>query len=96
MVYVGFGYLMTFLKRYGYGAVGYTLLLSAIVLQWAVLMRGIWQVRQAKVLLDVERCVSPPKFDSHRSLYQSDWESYRRALVYHYSALCTLKTRGYQ
>ncbi|EEC15610.1 ammonium transporter, putative [Ixodes scapularis] len=54
MVYVGFGYLMTFLKRYGYGAVGYTLLLSAIVLQWAVLMRGIWHVRQAKVLLDVE------------------------------------------
>ncbi|KAH8024399.1 hypothetical protein HPB51_022883 [Rhipicephalus microplus] len=43
MVYVGFGYLMTFLRRFGYSAVGNTLLQSAIVLQWAVIMRGIWR-----------------------------------------------------
>lgn len=55
MVYVGFGYLMTFLRRYGYGALGYTLLLSAIVLQWGVLMRGIWRVHHSKALLNVER-----------------------------------------
>ncbi|KAH6930751.1 hypothetical protein HPB50_018031 [Hyalomma asiaticum] len=54
MVYVGFGYLMTFLRRFGYSAVGNTLLQSAIVLQWAVIMRGIWRVRGAKILLDME------------------------------------------
>lgn len=54
MVYVGFGYLMTFLRRFGYSAVGNTLLQSAIVLQWAVIMRGIWRVNNAKIPLDME------------------------------------------
>ncbi|KAH7951229.1 hypothetical protein HPB52_006974 [Rhipicephalus sanguineus] len=54
MVYVGFGYLMTFLRRFGYSAVGNTLLQSAIVLQWAVIMRGIWRVHGAKIPLDME------------------------------------------
>ncbi|XP_077484751.1 ammonium transporter Rh type B-like [Amblyomma americanum] len=54
MVYVGFGYLMTFLRRFGYGAVGNTLLQSAIVFQWAVIMRGIWRVRGSKIWLDME------------------------------------------
>lgn len=58
MVYVGFGYLMTFLRRFGYSAVGNTLLQSAIVLQWAVIMRGIWRVHGAKIRLDMERCQS--------------------------------------
>lgn len=40
MIFIGFGFLMTFLKRYGYGAVGFNLLLAAFVLQWAILIRG--------------------------------------------------------
>ncbi|KAH9368999.1 hypothetical protein HPB48_002655 [Haemaphysalis longicornis] len=54
MVYVGFGYLMTFLRRFGYSALGNTLLQSAIVFQWAVIMRGMWRLRGSKIRLDVE------------------------------------------
>eukprot|EP01039_Chlorochromonas_danica_P011243 gene11243-12541_t len=34
MMFIGFGYLMTFMKTYGLGAVGFTMLLTAIALQW--------------------------------------------------------------
>lgn len=34
--FVGFGYLMTFLKWYGLGAVGFTMVLTAVALQWVL------------------------------------------------------------
>lgn len=37
---LGFGFLMTFLKRYGYGSIGFNLLLVAFVIQWALIVRG--------------------------------------------------------
>jgi len=40
MMFVGFGFLMTFLKRYGYSAVGFNFLVAAYVLEWALLVRG--------------------------------------------------------
>ena len=40
MMFIGFGFLMTFLKKYGYGSIGFNFLLAAFVLQWAMLMRG--------------------------------------------------------
>jgi ammonium transporter Rh len=42
MIFVGFGFLMTFLRRYGFSAVGYNLLIAAFAIQWAVLCRGFW------------------------------------------------------
>ncbi|KAK3600171.1 hypothetical protein CHS0354_018229 [Potamilus streckersoni] len=41
MIFVGFGFLMTFLKRYGYSAVGVNLLIAAFAIQWAFLVRGV-------------------------------------------------------
>ncbi|XP_059206911.1 rh family, C glycoprotein a [Centropristis striata] len=40
MIFVGFGFLMTFLKRYSFGAVGFNFLVAAFGLQWALLMQG--------------------------------------------------------
>jgi len=40
MIFFGFGFLMSFLRRYGYSAIGYTLLISAIVVQVAIPVRG--------------------------------------------------------
>ncbi|XP_041470808.1 ammonium transporter Rh type A-like isoform X2 [Lytechinus variegatus] len=40
MMFVGFGFLMTFLKRYGYSSIGINFLLAAFVIQWATLFRG--------------------------------------------------------
>ena len=40
MMFIGFGFLMTFLKRYGYSSVGYNFLVAAFVLEWALLVRG--------------------------------------------------------
>lgn len=40
MIFIGFGFLMTFLKKYGYGAVSFNLMLAGLVIQWAMIVRG--------------------------------------------------------
>ncbi|XP_028404508.1 ammonium transporter Rh type A-like isoform X2 [Dendronephthya gigantea] len=40
MIFVGFGFLMTFLKKYGYGAVGYNFFISALAIQWYIIIYG--------------------------------------------------------
>ncbi|KAK7105781.1 ammonium transporter Rh type A-like [Littorina saxatilis] len=40
MMFIGFGFLMTFLKLYGYSAVGVNMLVAAFVLQVALIVRG--------------------------------------------------------
>ncbi|XP_066217492.1 ammonium transporter Rh type A [Saccopteryx leptura] len=40
MIFVGFGFLMTFLKKYGFTSVGINLLIAALGLQWATLAQG--------------------------------------------------------
>jgi len=42
MIFIGFGYLMSFLRKFGYSAVGYTFLLGAFVMQWHILNEGFW------------------------------------------------------
>ena len=38
MIFTGFGFLMTFLKRFGYSAVGLNLLLSCLAFLWNILV----------------------------------------------------------
>lgn len=40
MMFIGFGFLMTFLKRYGYGSIGFNFLVAAYVLEWSLLVHG--------------------------------------------------------
>ncbi|EGG20382.1 Rh-like protein/ammonium transporter [Cavenderia fasciculata] len=43
MIFFGFGFLMTFLRRYGYSALGYTFVISAMVCQWSILLYGFFE-----------------------------------------------------
>eukprot|EP01012_Entosiphon_sulcatum_P006379 TRINITY_DN129_c0_g1_i3.p1 TRINITY_DN129_c0_g1~~TRINITY_DN129_c0_g1_i3.p1 ORF type:complete len:722 (-),score=98.16 TRINITY_DN129_c0_g1_i3:101-2266(-) len=43
MIFIGFGYLMTFLRKYGYTSVGVTFLLGAFCIQWYILTGGFWK-----------------------------------------------------
>lgn len=42
MIFIGFGFLMTFLRRYSYSSIGFNLLLAALVLQWGTLTTGLF------------------------------------------------------
>jgi ammonium transporter Rh len=42
MILVGFGFLMTFLSRYGFSAVGFNFMITAFAIQWAILTNGFW------------------------------------------------------
>lgn len=56
MVFLGFGFLMTFLHRYGYSAVGFNFLLAAMGIQWALLMQGWFQhTRDNYILLGIKK-----------------------------------------
>lgn len=58
MIFVGFGFLMTFLQRYGFGAVGFNFLLAAFGVQWALLMQGWFHTfEHGKILIGVESMI---------------------------------------
>lgn len=42
MIFIGFGFLMTFLKTGAWGALAFNWVISAWALQWAILSTGFW------------------------------------------------------
>ncbi|XP_046871342.1 ammonium transporter Rh type A [Hypomesus transpacificus] len=58
MIFIGFGFLMTFLKRYGFSSVGVNLLLAAFGLQWGLLMQGFWHMDNGKIKVSVEKMIN--------------------------------------
>lgn len=59
MVILGFGFLCTFLVRYGYSATGFNLLVAVMAIQWAIILRGMesWYYR-GKIRVDLRRYVA--------------------------------------
>ncbi|XP_031170176.1 rh family, C glycoprotein a [Sander lucioperca] len=61
MIFVGFGFLMTFLKRYSFSGVGFNFLIAAFGLQWALLMQG-WfhslDPNTGKIYIGVENLIN--------------------------------------
>jgi len=43
MIFIGFGFLMTFLRKYGHSSIGLNFLLGALTIQWAMLCGGFWE-----------------------------------------------------
>ncbi|NXO11624.1 RHAG protein, partial [Oriolus oriolus] len=58
MIFVGFGFLMTFLKRYGFSSVGFNMLIAAFGLQWGILMQGFWHMRAGKIHIDIKSMIN--------------------------------------
>jgi len=61
MIFVGFGFLMTFLKRYSFGAVGFNFLIAAFGIQWALLMQGWFHTldhETGKIYIGVESLIN--------------------------------------
>ncbi|NXN93222.1 RHAG protein, partial [Rhinopomastus cyanomelas] len=58
MIFVGFGFLMTFLKKYGFSSVGINMLIAALGLQWGVLMQGFWHLHQGKISVDITSMIN--------------------------------------
>lgn len=49
MIFIGFAYLMAFLKKYGFSASGFNLLVAALVIQWAFITRGCFQIENGLI-----------------------------------------------
>ncbi|KAM6915541.1 ammonium transporter Rh type A [Xenentodon cancila] len=58
MIFIGFGFLMTFLKKYGFSSVGINLLLAAFGLQWGLLMQGIWHLDDGKIKINIFKMIN--------------------------------------
>jgi ammonium transporter Rh len=42
MIFVGFGFLMTFLRKYGYSSVGFNFVIAALAIQWSFFTNTFW------------------------------------------------------
>lgn len=58
MIFIGFGFLMTFLKRYGFSSVGINLLIAALGLQWGTLMQGLWHLHDGHINIDIKKMIN--------------------------------------
>lgn len=58
MIFIGFGFLMTFMKKYGFSSVVYNFVIAAVTIQYAILVTGFFHKWFAgdwekKILLDI-------------------------------------------
>nr|AEA41159.1 Rh-like protein [Metacarcinus magister] len=53
MIFIGFGFLMMFLKRYGLSAVGLNFMIAALCLQWAILVNGFFHLKKGTIVVDL-------------------------------------------
>ena len=62
MIFIGFGYLMTFLKKYSFTSIGYTFLIGAFIMQYSILANGlihnIMNNHYEKIYLNIESLIT--------------------------------------
>ena len=51
MIFLGFGFLMTFLKKYGFSSVGYNMIIAAVTVQWSMVLTS-WLANAADGVKD--------------------------------------------
>ncbi|XP_058130450.1 ammonium transporter Rh type A [Anopheles ziemanni] len=57
MIFAGFAFLMTFLKRYGFSASGLNLLVASLVIQWAIIMRGCYEMEEGIIPISLQNLI---------------------------------------
>ena len=55
MMFIGIGYLMTFMRRYSFSSVGFNFLVGAFVIQWSTLMQGFLHLHDGKIQVNIVR-----------------------------------------
>eukprot|EP00112_Aurelia_sp_Birch-Aquarium-sp1_P006324 Seg1700.6 transcript_id=Seg1700.6/GoldUCD/mRNA.D3Y31 product="Ammonium transporter Rh type B" protein_id=Seg1700.6/GoldUCD/D3Y31 len=55
---LGFGLILTFLKRYTQGSLVHSFLIIGVVVQWATLLQGFFKMRKSKVYLTIDGLIS--------------------------------------
>ncbi|KAK9394751.1 RH-like [Crotalus adamanteus] len=56
MVIFGFAYFLAFLQRYGFSSIGFSLLLAALGVQWAVIVDGfLFHFSAGKIRINLQR-----------------------------------------
>ena len=58
MLVGGFGFLMTFLKRFGFSALGMTLMIVAIVTEWSILLWGFTKMENFTIHLNMMELIN--------------------------------------
>ena len=62
MIFIGFGYLMTYLKKYSFTSVGYTFFIGSFIIQYSILMNGlihnIMSNHHEKIYLSIESLIT--------------------------------------
>ena len=54
MIFVGFGFLMTFLKDYNWSSMGFTMMIASVVIQWGMIMHALFFEEGRKITLSME------------------------------------------
>ncbi|CAH3176960.1 unnamed protein product [Porites evermanni] len=57
MLFAGFGLLLTFLRKYGFSAMGYNFLISALVIEWSTIMQGFFEMRNNTISIGLESMI---------------------------------------
>ena len=55
MVFAGFGFLMTFLRKYGFSGVGINLLIAALGLQWGTFIQGLFRSNGQRFQIEIKK-----------------------------------------
>ena len=58
MIFIGFGFLMTFLKKYGLSAISLNMMVAVVCLQWATLVYGFFHLHEKNEITN-EKWSSP-------------------------------------
>ncbi|KAM6464189.1 ammonium transporter Rh type A [Liasis olivaceus] len=58
MIFIGFGFLMTFLKKYGFSSIGINLLIAALGIQWGILLQGFWHMQSNTIYNSIESMIN--------------------------------------